>query len=202
MALFGLTRPVTPEPVLRGDGLYLRPASLGDYSSWSKLRATSRSFLEPWEPTWPDDDLTRAAFRRRLKRQDDDMARDEAYSFLIFDSITDELLGGITLGGVRRGVSQSGTLGYWMGAPHAGKGRMTRAVAATIEFALHQVATAPDRSGLYPGKCAVDRAPRAQRLPPRGLRARLPQNQWGLARPRPFRTGPKRLPSATGVDQS
>ncbi len=64
------------------------------------------------------------------------MARDEAYSFLIFDSITDELLGGITLGGVRRGVSQSGTLGYWMGAPHAGRGRMTRAVAVTVEFAL------------------------------------------------------------------
>ncbi len=113
MALFGLTRPVSPEPVLRGDSLYLRPAALSDYSSWSRLRAASRSFLEPWEPTWPDD-----------------------YSFLIFDSIADELLGGITLGGVRRGVSQSGTLGYWMGAPHAGKGRMTRAVAATVEFAL------------------------------------------------------------------
>ena len=158
MALFGLTRPVSPEPVLRGDGLYLRPAALADYSSWSRLRAASRSFLEPWEPTWPDDDLTRAAFRRRLKRQDDDMARDEAYSFLIFDSIADELLGGITLGGVRRGVSQSGTLGYWMGAPHAGKGRMTRAVAATVEFALIEVAAAPDRSGLHPGKCAIDRA--------------------------------------------
>ena len=90
--------------------------------SWSRLRAASRSFLEPWEPTWPDDDLTRAAFRRRLKRQDDDMVRDEAYSFLIFDSIADELLGGITLGGVRRGVSQSGTLGYWMGARTRAKG--------------------------------------------------------------------------------
>src|ERR1700722_1798764 len=136
MALFGLTRPVAPEPVLRGDGLYLRPAALTDYSPWSKLRAASRGFLEPWEPTWPDDDLTRAAFRRRLKRQDDDMARDEAYSFLIFDSANDELLGGISLGGVRRGVSQSGTLVYWMGAPYAGRGRMTRAVAATVEFAL------------------------------------------------------------------
>jgi ribosomal-protein-alanine N-acetyltransferase len=135
MALFGLTRPVSPEPLLRGDGVYLRPAAPSDYSSWSRLRAASRSFLEPWEPTWPDDDLTRAAFRRRLRRQDDDMARN------------DELLGGITLGGVRRGVSQSGTLGYWMGASHAGKGRMTRAVAATVEFAdsrlrLHRIEAA------------------------------------------------------------
>src|ERR1700734_4462165 len=82
-----------------------------------------------------------------LKRQDDDMVRDEAYSFLIFDSAADELLGGITLGGIRRGVAQSGTLGYWMGAPHAGKGRMTRAVAAAVRFGfatlrLHRIEAA------------------------------------------------------------
>ena len=106
MALFGLTRSVSPEPLLRGEGLYLRPATATDFSSWSRLRAASRAFLEPWEPTWPDDDLTQAAFRRRLRRQDEDIARDEAYAFLIFDQTSDELLGGITLGGVRRGVSQ------------------------------------------------------------------------------------------------
>ena len=165
MALFGLTRPVSPEPLLRGDGLYLRPAALADYSSWSRLRAASRSFLEPWEPTWPDDDLTRAAFRRRLKRQDDDMARDEAYSFLIFDSVTDELLGGITLGGVRRGVSQSGTLGYWMGAPHAGKGRMTRAVAATVEFALAKL-----RLHRIEAACIPENAPSIALLERNGFR--------------------------------
>ena len=147
MALFGLTRSLTPEPLLRGDGLYLRPAIPADFSAWSRLRAASRAFLEPWEPTWPEDDLTNAAFRRRLRRQEEDMARDEAYPFLIFDQTSDELLGGITLGGVRRGVSQTGTLGYWMGAPHAGKGRMTRAVAATVDFAfgrlrLHRVEAA------------------------------------------------------------
>jgi len=147
MALFGLTRSVSPEPLLRGEGLYLRPATPADFSSWSRLRAASRAFLEPWEPTWPDDDLTRAAFRRRLRRQDEEIARDEAYAFLIFDQTSDELVGGMTLGGVRRGVSQSGTLGYWMGAPYAGKGRMTRAVAAAVEFAflklrLHRVEAA------------------------------------------------------------
>ena len=29
MALFGLTRTVNPEPLLRGEGLYLRPATPG-----------------------------------------------------------------------------------------------------------------------------------------------------------------------------
>ena len=147
MALFGLTRTVNPEPLVRGDGLYLRPATPADYPSWSRLRAASRAFLEPWEPTWPEDDLTQVAFRRRLRRQDEDISRDEAYAFLIFDQTSDQLMGGITLGGVRRGVSQTGTLGYWMGAPHAGKGRMTRAVSAVVDFAfsklrLHRVEAA------------------------------------------------------------
>src|SRR5579863_8642522 len=130
MSLFRLTRNPESEPLIRGDGLFLRPAMAADFPEWARLRAESRDFLTPWEPAWPDDDLTRAAFRRRLRRQVEDMARDESFSFLIFDSATDAVIGGLTLGGIRRGVAQAGTLGYWMGERYAGKGRMTRAVAA------------------------------------------------------------------------
>jgi len=147
MALFGLAKTADPQPLVRGDGLYLRPAIAADYSGWAQLREASRDFLTPWEPTWPADDLTRAAFRRRLRRQAEEMARDESFAFLIFDSTSDQLLGGLTLGGVRRGVAQAATLGYWMGAPHAGKGRMTRAVSAVVRFAfdsmrLHRIEAA------------------------------------------------------------
>ena len=153
MALFGLARSADPQPMVRGDGLYLRPAIAADYSAWARLREQSRAFLTPWEPTWPSDDLTRAAFRRRLRRQAEDIARDEGFAFLIFESTSDELLGGLTLGGIRRGVAQAATRGYWMGAPHAGKGRMTRAVAAVARFGfdtlrLHRIEAAciPDNA--------------------------------------------------------
>jgi ribosomal-protein-alanine N-acetyltransferase len=153
MALFGLARSADPQPLVRGDGLYLRPAIAADYSAWARLREQSRAFLTPWEPTWLSDDLTRAAFRRRVRRQAEDIAGDESFAFLIFDSTSDELLGGLTLGGIRRGVAQAATLGYWMGAPHAGKGRMTRAVAAVARFGfdslrLHRIEAAciPDNA--------------------------------------------------------
>jgi [ribosomal protein S5]-alanine N-acetyltransferase len=153
MALFGLARSADPQPLVRGDGLYLRPAIAVDYSAWARLREQSRAFLAPWEPTWLSDDLTRAGFRRRLRRQAEDIAADESFAFLIFDSTSDELLGGLTLGGIRRGVAQAATLGYWMGAPHAGKGRMTRAVAAAVRFGfdslrLHRIEAAciPDNA--------------------------------------------------------
>ena len=153
MALFGLARSADPQPLVRGEGLSLRPAIAADYAAWARLRELSRAFLAPWEPTWLSDDLTRAAFRRRLRRQAEEIAADESFAFLIFDATSDELLGGLTLGGIRRGVAQAATLGYWMGAPHAGKGHMTRAVAAVVRFGfdtlrLHRIEAAciPDNA--------------------------------------------------------
>ena len=62
----------------------LRPPQMGDFPQWSKLREDSREFLTPWEPIWPSDDLTRAGFRRRLRRYAEDISADRAYPFLIF----------------------------------------------------------------------------------------------------------------------
>jgi len=165
MALFGLARSADPQPLVRGEGLYLRPAIAADYSAWARLREQSRAFLAPWEPSWPSDDLTRSAFRRRLRRQAEDIAADESFAFLIFESTSDELLGGLTLGGIRRGVAQAATLGYWMGAPHAGKGWMTRAVAAVVRFGfdtlrLHRIEAA----------CIPDNAPSIALLERNGFR--------------------------------
>jgi ribosomal-protein-alanine N-acetyltransferase len=147
MALFRISRLADPAPLARGEGLYLRPAQSVDFPAWAMLRERSREFLTPWEPSWPADDLTRAAFRRRLRRQADEIARDEAYSFLIFEEGAETLLGGITIGGVRRGVAQAATLGYWIGAPFARRGHMTRAVAAAVAFGfaslrLHRIEAA------------------------------------------------------------
>jgi ribosomal-protein-alanine N-acetyltransferase len=165
MALFRLARSTETSLLLRGEGLYLRPAVGADYVEWARLREQSRAFLTPWEPLWPLDDLTRAAFRRRLRRQGEEMSRDESFAFLIFDANSDELLGGLTLGGVRRGVAQAATLGYWMGAAHAGKGRMTRAVAAAARFGF-----GPLRLHRIEAACIPDNAPSIALLERNGFR--------------------------------
>jgi [ribosomal protein S5]-alanine N-acetyltransferase len=151
MSLFGFSRKKTSSSRIDGEGLYLRRASMDDFDAWRLLRGESRSFLTPWEPTWPLDDLTRTAFHRRVQRQDRERAEDEAYGYLIFRSSDDALLGGITLGNMRRGVAQCGTLGYWMGEKYAGRGFMTKAARALLrhaflEMGLHRVeaACAPD----------------------------------------------------------
>jgi ribosomal-protein-alanine N-acetyltransferase len=135
MALFRFTTS-EPEPVLHGEGLTLRPPVLDDYAAWAALRAESRAFLQPWEPIWPADDLTRIAFRRRLKRYGEELREDSAYPFLIFRAADSRLVGGLTLGLVRRGVAQTCTMGYWIGAPYAHQGHMTRAVRLALRFAF------------------------------------------------------------------
>ena len=48
------------------------------------LRERSRDFLKPWEPIWPVDDLTRGAFRRRIRRYQREIQEDTAYPFFVF----------------------------------------------------------------------------------------------------------------------
>ncbi len=125
-----------PLPTLRSARLLLRAPTMTDHAAWAGLRVASRDFLEPWEPAWPDDDLEKTAFRRRLKRYAAELRDGLAYPWFVFDASGRELLGGVTLAQVRRGVTQTGTVGYWMGAPHAGRGIMTEAVGLVAGFAF------------------------------------------------------------------
>ena len=135
MALFRLGPANENANFVQGEGVYLRPPEMRDFEAWAGLRERSRAFLTPWEPTWPGDDLTRASFRRRLRRNLQEIESNEAYPFLVFRD-DDLLVGGLTLGQIKRGVVQAATLGYWIGAPYAGKGFMSRAVRAVISFAF------------------------------------------------------------------
>ena len=136
MALFGFGSAFKPAPAVRGEGVYLRPGCMDDFPAWAALRAQSRDFLQPWEPLWAVDDLTRAAFRRRLRRHAHEIANDESAPFLVFRESDDALIGGLSFGQIRRGVAQTATIGYWMGAPYAGHGYMTRALAAGVAYAF------------------------------------------------------------------
>lgn len=128
-----------PPPTLRDGHATLRVPDMSDYEQWSALRALSRDFLAPWEPVWPANDLTRTAFRSRIRQYWRDIDEDAAYPYFIFDNEGEVLVGALTLSNVRRGVAQTATLGYWIGQPHARQGYMTSAVRLTVEFAFHHL---------------------------------------------------------------
>ena len=136
MAFFRTINFADPLPSVVGEGVTLRTPQATDHAEWAALREHSREFLTPWEPTWPADDLSRSAFRRRIRRYTEDLRTDQSYAFLIFRSADGRLVGGLTLANVRRGVAHAGSLGYWMGLPYTRHGYMTAAVRAVIPFAF------------------------------------------------------------------
>ena len=147
---------ITPEsgPVLGGEGVRLRPPRASDYEDWRDLRAVSRAFLQPWEPTWPQDDLTRAAFRRRLAAYSRDREQGAAYAFFVFREADEALTGGITLSNVRRGVAQMGSIGYWCGKSHTRNGHTLAAVRSVVSFAFQTL-----RLHRLEAACIDDNAP-------------------------------------------
>jgi ribosomal-protein-alanine N-acetyltransferase len=125
--------------VVEGEGVRLRPPRMTDFAAWSQLRAQSRDFLQPWEPAWPEDDLTRPAFRRRLSVYARDLELGYGFPFLVFREADNRLVGGLTLSNIRRGIAQAVTLGYWIGQPYARSGHTLAAVRAATRFSFRRL---------------------------------------------------------------
>jgi [ribosomal protein S5]-alanine N-acetyltransferase len=143
----GLIFPGGQQPVIAGERVYLRYPRVADFLAWARLRGESQSFLAPWEPAWSTDELSKGAFRRRLKRYQREAREDLAYAFFVFRSSDNALLGGCTLSNVRRGVTQCCALGYWVGERFARQGYMFDALRALIPFifrtlGLHRIEAA------------------------------------------------------------
>jgi len=131
---------------LVGERVFLRSPERGDYEEWATLRAASRNFLTPWEPSWPADALSRGNYRARLARYGEDWRTDQGYNFFIFRR-DETLVGGVGLSNVRRGVAETASLGYWVGEPFARQRYMSDALPLVLDFAfdrlrLHRVEAA------------------------------------------------------------
>jgi ribosomal-protein-alanine N-acetyltransferase len=136
MAFLRPSPSIDPDADIRGTRVYLRYPTMQDYAAWAELRALSRQHLTPWEPQWGRDELTRSAFRRRLRLAQREVRDDLGYAYLIFAEKPLTLVGGLNISNVRRGIAQTASLGYWIGAPYAGRGLMTDAVRAAASFAF------------------------------------------------------------------
>ncbi|AZU03535.1 GCN5-like N-acetyltransferase [Glycocaulis alkaliphilus] len=128
-----------PETTLAGEGIRLRHPGPDDYEAWAKLRSASRALTEPWEPAWSEDELTRTAYKRRLRRYQQDVETGQGYPFFIFRASDNVLVGACNLNNVRRGVLQAADIGYWVGSPYVRRGHARAAVRRVVTFAFAQL---------------------------------------------------------------
>jgi len=156
-------------PVLVAVRLRLRTPLASDFREWAELRNASRNFLEPWEPVWAPDELDHASWRQRLTRYRSDFAQGVAVPFFIFDRFSGALLGGITLGNIRRGVAQSAHIGYWIGESYAGNGYMLEAVQAVTKYAFDTLALHRVEAACIPGNRRSERVLEKAGFRPEGM---------------------------------
>lgn len=159
------------ERMLEGQGVQLRHPDPRDFEEWAALRGQSRAFLTPWEPAWPLDELSRDAFRRRLRRYLEDIREGVAYPFFVFRNCDGRLVGGVTLSRITRGVGQMASLGYWVGEPFKRSGYTGAAVRAVLHFGFGQI-------GLH----RIEAACLPANAPSRSLLAKVGFTEEGLAR--------------------
>ena len=135
---------------LTTERLLLRRPEARDYVQWASLRDLSRDTLQPFEPQWTRDELSRTAYRARMRAHEADINAGRGLPWFIFlrpagaTQTEAVLVGGIALSNIRQGVSQSASLGYWLGTPFSGRGLMREAVGAVVDSAfdrhrLHRV---------------------------------------------------------------
>lgn len=118
------------------DRMVLRPPNHGDFRAWSDLRRESAEFLQPWEPSWSADHLTRKGFVNRVYWANRSIAQGNAVPLFLVHRTERGVLGAITLDNIRRGPSQAGTIGYWIGAEYARQGYMQEALIAVVHYAF------------------------------------------------------------------
>lgn len=131
-----LWRDDSPEIEIQTRDLVLRAPQASDYEAWAKLRSASRKHTEPWEPTWTQDELTRSAYRGRLRRYELDWKEGRGAPFFVIRKRGKVLIGACNLNNIRRGVMQSADIGYWIGTPYVRQGFARQAIRRVLTFAF------------------------------------------------------------------
>jgi ribosomal-protein-alanine N-acetyltransferase len=135
---------------LETERLTLRPPQHSDFRAWVALRRDSQEFLQPWEPTWAPDHLSRKSFTNRVYWAQRSIAQGTAVPLFLIRRSDDMLLGAITLDHIRRGPAQAGTTGYWIGEPFARQGYMREAILALVHHAFTTLDLSRIEAGCLP----------------------------------------------------
>ena len=134
--------------------LSLRLPEHRDFREWAKLRHQSRAFLSPWEPIWAADHLSRASFTNRVYWSQRAVKNGNAVPLFVFHKEAGQLVGAITLDDIRRGPSQVGTIGYWVGQQYARQGFMSEAIIAMVAHAFEALDLSRVESACLPDNLA------------------------------------------------
>ena len=124
----------------------IRPLKSSDRDAFLQMVHESRELHRPW--AYPPERVDQ--FDELLSR----CSRDDFVCFLVIDDATGEIAGVFNISHVVRGSFQSGFLGYYGSARHAGKGLMRRGLRDVLDYAFGPLALHRIEANIQPGNAA------------------------------------------------
>lgn len=124
----------------------LRAPEPADETALLELNRASEAHYRPWvaPPTTP------AAFAAYLDR----CARDDVAGLLVCRADDGAVMGAVTLSQIFYGPLQSAYMGYYIGAPYAGRGYMGEGVALALDHAFGALGLHRVEANIQPGNLA------------------------------------------------
>ena len=137
------TRLVTPR-------LVLRPPRTTDVTEIRRLLRANHEHLKPWNPVPPpgEDSSSITEVSKTVLRQRREWKLGRGFVFMVAErEHPTAFIGKIALSGIMRGAMYGAYLGYWMSSDTQGRGYVTEALAAVLDFGfgpagLHRVQAA------------------------------------------------------------
>lgn len=123
-------------PILETKRIELNLPMIRDFDEWSELCTKNAAFLSPWEPKRYKELHSLESFKARVNWSKESYKNATAAPFIIRRKEDNALIGVITLDNIRRGPSQAGTIGYWLGEEFTGLGFMGEALSKVVTYAF------------------------------------------------------------------
>lgn len=129
----------TPQPRAAGD-VGIRAIRLRDARTLQHLLTANRSWLQPWEATFPGGggavpgSVSMRPVIRALQRQ---QSAGSTVSFVVTSE--DRVVGQLTVSDISGGALRSASIGYWVSEHVAGRGITPTAVALAIDYCFREL---------------------------------------------------------------
>ncbi|WP_227396915.1 GNAT family N-acetyltransferase [Jeotgalibacillus aurantiacus] len=122
--------------LLKSERLYFRPLAEEDIDEFVELLIRNRRFWTIYEPKHPDPFYTRETQLEKLAEAKQQQKLGKEYSWGIYHSETNRLIGSVSIYSIRRLPFASAYIGYSLDEEHTKQGYGTEAVQAALRFAF------------------------------------------------------------------
>ena len=127
-------------PVIRTERLILRCVTESDVPGLLRFFSENAKHMAPWEPPRPPDFLTDEFWRIQVGRHRRAFETGAAVMLFLFPrTAPQEVIGQISYTAIQRGPAEMCTVGYALAESEVGKGYMTEALRASLDYVFGEM---------------------------------------------------------------